>query len=640
MVFAMNAVIAHRLFSIEFTSHMESTEGAFIAISRWATRHWGQLDWFPLWFTGMPFDQVYQPGYHLTVAAISTAFGITPQHAYHVVSAVVYSLGPVTLMLAVWYFARRLDIAVVTASLYSVISPSCLLIRDFRADTGGWLAYRRYLNVIKYADTPHLAVVMLVPIAVIAFDVAVVKRRWWAVPVATLLTSAIILTNWPGTVGFAMAMLAYLIAKHGEYDWRRVLLMFLAGYMIASPWVPPWTLMSVQQNAQESGWMSFGGSHVLYAAAVLGIAGALGFWIFPRFAASAWVRFTSLLLLFSGSAVMSRYWFHFQLLPQPHRWHVEMELAFVALAVSLAARIRPALIALALFSVTLTPGVIMYAASLTRSIDVRKTTEYRIAKWFDKHSTGRRVFAPGSVSMWMNNFTDVPQFAGCCDQGVPSFMHRVAVYTVYTGQNAGRDYVPISTIWLQAYGVHAIAVTGPDSGEMFHPYAYAAEFSRQLPELWRDGDDTIYEIPHLTASLAHVINTGDAVMRAPVHGLDVAPLRRYVAALLNTSYPEASFVWSGTARARIETILHRDQIVSVQVTYDRGWHALVDGVERPITRDALDQMLIHTGTEGRCNIDIVYRAPYSGALRMVAVAGCVLCAAVALTLRKRTALTV
>jgi hypothetical protein len=314
-----------------------------------------------------------------------------------------------------------------------------------------------------------------------------------------------------------------------------------------------------------------------------------------------------------------------------------MELAIAALlAIPLSTR---KLSTLALFcSFCLFVPVYRYAAGLTNPIDIEKTVEYRIAKWFDFHSKGQRVFVPGSISMWMNNFTEVPQFAGCCDQGVPSFMHRVAVYTVYSGQNAGRDYVPISTMWLQAYGVHAIAVTGPGSTEMFHPYAHPGEFRGQLPELWSDGDNAIYEIPYLTSSLAHVINAGDIVRRTPAHGLDVGPLRPYVAAILSTEYPDASFAWNSASKAHIETSLHRDQVVSVQVTYNPGWRAVVNGAPKPITREALGLMIIRPDVEGPCVIDLVYESRWRNTLRIAAIGGCIL--SVALALRSRRTSTV
>ena len=76
---------------------MESIEGSYMSIARWAAANWSDLTWFPLWFNGMPFEKVYQPGFHFTVAGLSTLLGWTPQHAYHFLTAITYSAGALTL---------------------------------------------------------------------------------------------------------------------------------------------------------------------------------------------------------------------------------------------------------------------------------------------------------------------------------------------------------------------------------------------------------------------------------------------------------------------------------------------------------------------------------------------------------------
>jgi len=52
-------------------------------------------------------------------------------------------------------------------------------------------------------------------------------------------------------------------------------------------------------------------------------------------------------------------------------------------------------------------------------------------------------------------------------QGVPSWEQRVALYTIYIGQNTGQRDGQVSVTWLQAYGVHAIAVGGANGNEYF-----------------------------------------------------------------------------------------------------------------------------------------------------------------------------
>ena len=79
-IFAINAYICRNLFGIEFTQRMESIEGSYMTIARWAAANWSDLTWFPLWFNGMPFVKVYQPGFHFAVAGLSALAGWTIQH--------------------------------------------------------------------------------------------------------------------------------------------------------------------------------------------------------------------------------------------------------------------------------------------------------------------------------------------------------------------------------------------------------------------------------------------------------------------------------------------------------------------------------------------------------------------------------
>ena len=75
VIFAVNAYVCRLLFDLEFSQRMESIEGSYMSIARWAAANWSDLTWFPLWFNGMPFQKVYQPGFHFTVAGLSTLLG-------------------------------------------------------------------------------------------------------------------------------------------------------------------------------------------------------------------------------------------------------------------------------------------------------------------------------------------------------------------------------------------------------------------------------------------------------------------------------------------------------------------------------------------------------------------------------------
>src|ERR1700688_3742974 len=71
ILFALNAWICHRLFTIEFTT-FQSNEAAFIAISRLFKDHWSDLRWFPWFDGGMPVENAYQPVLPVLVALLSS----------------------------------------------------------------------------------------------------------------------------------------------------------------------------------------------------------------------------------------------------------------------------------------------------------------------------------------------------------------------------------------------------------------------------------------------------------------------------------------------------------------------------------------------------------------------------------------
>jgi hypothetical protein len=230
-----------------------------------------------------------------------------------------------------------------------------------------------------------------------------------------------------------------------------------------------------------------------------------------------------------------------------------------------------------------------------------------MAKVFQENVYGQRVFAPGSVSIWMNNFTGTPQMVGCCDQSLPSVEQRIAFYTIYSGANAAGREAEIALLWLKAYGVSAIGVTGPRSKEYFHPFGHPAEFNGKLPVLWRDTEDNaVFQVPGRSNSLAHVILCGDAVSRAPVHGNDVEPLQSYVRALDDPAFPSADIRWLDPHHARIRALLKPEHAISVQMTYDPGWRAVANALRTPVRSDALGLIIIEPRCAGDCVVDLTY----------------------------------
>ena len=615
ILIAINAYVARDLFTAEFIHQMGSVEGSFIAISRWMIEHWGDLKWFPLWFTGMPFLKIYQPGFHALVAGAAAVFHWTPQHAYHVVNALVYCLQPVTLFWLCYRITNSRGYGFAAAVFYSLLSPSAFLSTVIRDDLGGLWFARRYQTLVHYGEGPHNLALLLIPLAILFLHQSAVERRRAYLPLACLTMATIGASNWPGTIGLAMAVAAYAISRIGakpKLHWGLLAAAGVIAYLIACRWIPPSVVLSVPANAQQSDGTNLRGATLLYLGPALLALTAMHL-LFERFHIDRWFRFFLYFAIFSGAVSLGNYWFGFSLLPQPHRFHVEMEIGVTGAVVYLAwlaYRRSPgwaracAIAALAALSLWQIHVYRVYAHGQTLPEDIAQTLEYRMSKWFDEHMPGARVFAPGSVSIWMNTFVDVPQVVGCCDQGVPTFQHRLAYFIIYTGHNSGDKYVPASLLWLKAYGAQAVGIGGAHGKEFFKAFARPEAFRGVLPEIWREGDDAIYQVPTPQPSLAHVLEPSQLINRPPVHGLDTDPLVPYVAAIERTDAPQASFHWVNQHQARIEADVRRGQVLSVQVTYDPGWRASVNGVRKPVRPDGIGMMVVEPGCDAKCVVDL------------------------------------
>jgi uncharacterized membrane protein YfhO len=116
----------------------------------------------------------------------------------------------------------------------------------------------------------------------------------------------------------------------------------------------------------------------------------------------------------------------------------------------------------------------------------------------------------------------------------------------------------------------------------------------------------------------------------------VGQVRRYVAALEDPALPIAAMTWTSRHSARIVAELHRDQFVSVQVTYHPGWRAEVDGARRRIFADKIGLMAIEAQCEGRCTIDLIYDGGTEmKAAKVASLAGLLVCLAWAALSRRR-----
>jgi hypothetical protein len=273
---------------------------------------------------------------------------------------------------------------------------------------------------------------------------------------------------------------------------------------------------------------------------------------------------------------------------------------------------------------------------IERPIQIQTTIEYKTAKWLDAHMPGARVFAPGTIGFWLNAFSDAPQITGGFDNGIRNPTVPGMIFHVYAGDNQ-----QFMVNLLRAYGCDAMIGGGKDSAEFYHPISHPEKL-RGLTELWRDGGDAIYDIPRSRRSLAHVINRADQMSR-PLALYGFSALDPYLAALDNPEYPPAAFRWRGASAATVNADMKPDQILSVQIAWDKGWNVSAGGRRVHTWSDTLGQMVVEPRCAGPCTVEFIYDGGTEGrlalAIHRVALAGGGLWILVTILWRQRSGLT-
>jgi hypothetical protein len=637
IVFLINVGIAGRLFTVEYTQHMSSIEGAYISIGRVLIDHWHELGWWPLWYLGIPWQNSYPPVLHVIVAGYASLFGVSTGLAHHAVTAFFYCLGPVSLLLLVLRLSRRWDMAGAAALAYSLLSPSICLISDVRHDVPDLFFPRRLQALVVYGEGPHITSMALFPLAVLLLDLALDRRRPLYILLSAVAMAAVVLTNWLGGFALAAAVVALLFAR--DYGWRARLAAIgigLYAYLLASPWIPPSTLLAIRTNAQRvGGAYGLGPQHLLYLAIAAAVFAAVAYLL--RHGGTP-LRFSALFLLLMGGVTLAAEYFGIAMLPQPERYHLEMEMG-VALLAGLGFGVliervphRVPVLAAALL-VTLAAAMHYRAAAreMIQPIDITTTIEYRMARWFDENMNGRRVMAPGTVSFWMNTWTDTPQLMGGFEQGITNKVLPAAHFQILSGMGSGEDAQDVAVGWLRVYGVHAVAVGGKNSREYYKPYTDPGRFEG-LPELWREGDDVIYRLRQREDTLAWVMRPEDLVRKPVEYANYVAALQPYLGAL-ETAAP-ARWRSNGWGRATAEAVFSPGQILSVQISHHPGWEARVRGKAVRIGADELGLMYVEPNCEGACTLELEFTGGLEGKLAGAVSAGSLLGGVVFLVIRR------
>jgi hypothetical protein len=232
-----------------------------------------------------------------------------------------------------------------------------------------------------------------------------------------------------------------------------------------------------------------------------------------------------------------------------------------------------------------------------------ETAEYRVANWLAQRRPKGRVFASGGLRFRLNSWFPLRQVGGGFESGLRNRYPVDLAYQVRTAkalkpERAARDTILI----LKALGVQYLAVHGAGSKEYYRDFVNPSRLEG-LHAAWREGDDTIYELP--APEEARLL----AVEELPGVSSQVQPwvLERYVAAGEDESRPRLQVTRPGPGRLVIEGAIPPQRLVGLQENWDPGWEATQDGREIVIGPDYLGFIALQPWPGQRSRIELHYR---------------------------------
>lgn len=618
-LFVLNVWICSRVLRSEYFNQFPSIEGGMLSVERYIRMHWSWWDWYPVWWGGMPFPRVYQPLLHFTVAIVSALTGASIPTAFHFVTVVAYALGAVTFYwLAKTLFESRRT-AFCGALVFSLFSPSLLFLPVIRTDASGWWNARRLQALIQYGEGPGIAGLTLAMLALGLVHLALQRKTALSTCLAALSIAAVPATNWPMTMALLMGLTSYVMAL----DWAdlrkslsRLLLIGALAFGLAAIPVPPSQILGTFAQANRMDPRPIDNPIQRMAVVILILAMALARLLLDKYKVPLRIRFPVLFALLTGYLVVMDVWTHIRLMPFAYRFHVALEIPLILIFTALCKMaidrwpsLRAGAIALLLIlCIVQTVNYRRYVRVLAQKIDVPKTVECQVARWCDRNLCGERILTFGSVSFWLNEFTDTPQMTGLFEHSLTNPQNMSFGYMVASAGSSPEQSADGALLWMKAWAVRAVAIGGPNSGEAYRATVFPYRFRDKLPLAWSNGDDYIYLVPQRTPGLARVVRERDLVKKPPAHGLDLAELRPFVAALDDPTLPVASFQWLGSNDARIRGALTPDQVYSVSINWDRGWTATADGLPIPVRADGLGLIAIAPHCSGPCEVQLHWSA--------------------------------
>ncbi|MCX6612361.1 MAG: hypothetical protein NTW74_16110, partial [Acidobacteria bacterium] len=512
--------------------------------------------------------------------------------------------GPVSVWLLAWRWTRALWPSAFAAAFYGLLSPCSWLMPSIAGDLAGYWFNQRLSVLTRYGEGPHLASLALLPLALLAVDCALEKFSWRRAALAALACAAVPLSNIIGGFALAFGVLA-IVAARGVRSVLPVLAIGGWAYLLALRWLTPTNLSDIARNAQFVGGVHpIDLSHYLQLAALAVVTVVSVVLIQKRSTVASAVGF----LIPMAAIPLSWEFLEIYFVPQPHRYHLEMDLGIALLVAAGMARLPRSWVwssagigALSLFCIFAGRGLDKYI----EPFKYKESWERRITRAMANHDPEARVYFQGTPRFFAGVEFDQMQFGGGFSNGVRLPVFFLADYGITVNRGIG----PLTVAWLKALGVDYVAVGDEKTEDPFKPWQDPHQFDGLLTEVWREGGDAIFEVRRANESLAHTIPESALMLKAPVSYLEKDGLLRYVDALEGPLSNGGVLRWITPSRAELDLHIRAGDAISVQVAHDARWVASVKGSQWPIHKDGFGWMWIEPKGTGEVTLTLEFHNP-------------------------------
>jgi hypothetical protein len=620
LIFLFAAVLIKPLFKAEYLDRWDSIESTFIADGRFLHDHAPHPQWQPLWYCGTRYDYLYPPALRYGTAWLARVY--LPVKAYHVYTALLYSIGIAGVYFLAWVMGRSRGAAWLAAAASALVSPAFLLIRQMRLDSQH-LAPCRLWVLLRYGEGPHISSLALLPFALAFAWLALQRRRPASLAAAGICSALVALTNFYGATALAIfypiLVWSLWVTHRDNRMWLRAAAIPALAYGLSAFWLTPSYLRITLENLQ---YVSSRGNAWSVAALVLAIVlfVALSLRNASGKPGRAYTVFLSGGLLFLGLNVLGIFYFKFRVIGEPQRLVPELDLAITVACVELLRRLwnwpattpsrvrmaRALAVMLVLCSAWPARHYVRHAWEVyPRELDYRQRVEYRMSDWMAGHLPHARTLVAGSVRFWWDTWHDTAQVSGGSDQGVLNTKVFPAQWEILLGPN------PEPAVrWLTALGADAVIVSDKQSQEIYHDFKFPDKFSGVLPVLYDDRQgNVIYQVPRRYPSLARVVDRARFEALQPLEQTNLDLLRAYTAVIEEGPDSPTTTVWRGTDALRVHARVAPGQSILVQVTYDPAWHAYAGGQALPVHRDRGADFSVIDAPPGEQDIAFVFETP-------------------------------